>query len=74
MILGLVFFKITAFIVVRNIDDIHIYNRAINSDEVKALYDGNITQTITITSNNSVPCGGDNIEFTANGGSLTSKY
>ena len=57
-----------------SIDDIHIYNRAINSDEVKALYDGNIPQTITITSNNSAPCGGDNIEFTANGGSLTSKY
>jgi hypothetical protein len=57
-----------------NIDDVHIYNRAINADEVKALYNGNTSQTITITSNNSAPCGGDNIIFTANGGFATSKY
>jgi hypothetical protein len=57
-----------------NIDDVHIYNRAINADEVKALYDGNTPQTITITSNNSAPCGGDKITFTANGATNTSKY
>jgi hypothetical protein len=57
-----------------NIDDIHLYNRAINADEIKALYDGNTPQTITITSNNSAPCGGDKITFTANGATNTSKY
>ena len=57
-----------------SLDDIHLYNRAINAAEVKALYDGNTPQTITITSNNAAPCGGENIIFTANGGSITSKY
>lgn len=56
------------------LDDIHLYNRALNADEVRALHDGNTPQTITITSNNLTPCGGDNILFTANGGSITSKY
>ncbi|MEY4538526.1 MAG: hypothetical protein RLZZ306_283 [Bacteroidota bacterium] len=57
-----------------SLDDIHLYNRAINADEVKALYDGNTSQVITITSNKSAICGGDNIIFTANGATNTSKY
>jgi hypothetical protein len=57
-----------------SLDDIHIYNRAINADEAKALYDGNTPQTITIASNNPTPCGGDKITFTANGATNTSKY
>jgi hypothetical protein len=55
-------------------DDIHLYNRAINADEAKALYDGNTPQTITIASNNPTPCGGDKITFTANGATNTAKY
>lgn len=57
-----------------SLDDIHLYNRPINADEVKALYDGNTPQNITITSNNASPCGGENIIFTANGGVSSSKY
>ncbi len=57
-----------------SIDDVHIYNRVINADEVKALFDGNTPQAITISSNNSAPCGGDNIIFTANGTTNTAKY
>ena len=56
------------------IDDIHIYKRVLNADEVKALYDGNPTQSITISTNNPSPCGGDKITFTANGATNTSKY
>ncbi|MEY4538527.1 MAG: hypothetical protein RLZZ306_284 [Bacteroidota bacterium] len=57
-----------------SLDDIHIYNRPLNADEVKALYDGSSPQTITISANNSTPCGGDKITFTANGTTNTSKY
>jgi gliding motility-associated-like protein len=57
-----------------SLDDIHIYNRAITADEVKALYDGNTAQTITISADNLIPCGGDKIIFTANGGTNTAKY
>jgi gliding motility-associated-like protein len=57
-----------------SLDDIHLYNRAINAAEVKALYDGNTPQTITISASNSAPCGGDKITFTANGSTNTSKY
>jgi hypothetical protein len=57
-----------------SLDDIHIYNRAITAAEVKALYDGNSAPTITITANNSAPCGGDKITFVANGATNTSKY
>ncbi|MEA5459174.1 LamG domain-containing protein [Arcicella sp. LKC2W] len=53
------------------IDDIHIYNRPLTADEVTALFDGNI---ISITANQSAPCGGDQIIFTANGTSPTAKY
>ncbi|MDZ7897012.1 MAG: gliding motility-associated C-terminal domain-containing protein [Arcicella sp.] len=56
------------------IDDIHIYNRPLNAAEVKALYDDNSAQTITITADKSAPCGGDKIAFTANGANNTSKY
>jgi gliding motility-associated-like protein len=56
------------------IDDIHLYNRPLNAAEVKALYDGNPAQTITIAASNPVPCGGDKITFTANGATNTSKY
>jgi gliding motility-associated-like protein len=56
------------------IDDVHIYNRPLTAAEVKALYDGNSAQTITITADKSVPCGGDKITFTANGTTNTSKY
>jgi hypothetical protein len=57
-----------------SLDDIHLYNRPLNADEVKALYDGSTPQTITINSNISYPCGGDNITFTANGATNASKY
>lgn len=53
------------------VDDIHIYNRPLTADEVTALFDGNI---ISITANQSAPCGGDQIIFTANGTSPTAKY
>jgi gliding motility-associated-like protein len=56
------------------IDDIHIYNRPLSAAEVKALYDGNNPQNITITTNKANPCGGDKITFTANGATNTSKY
>ncbi len=56
------------------LDDLHLYNRPLTADEVKALYDGNAPQTITISSNNSAPCGGDKITYTANGATNTSKY
>lgn len=56
------------------VDDIHLYNRPLNAAEVKALYDGDTPQTISITSNSASPCGGDKITFTANGGSATSTY
>ena len=57
-----------------NIDDVHIYKRALNANEVKALFDGNTAPTITITTDKSAPCGGDKITFTANGATNTSKY
>lgn len=57
-----------------SLDDIHLYNRPLNAQEVKVLYDGNTAQTITITASNSVPCGGDKITFTANGATNTSKF
>jgi gliding motility-associated-like protein len=57
-----------------NIDDVHIYKRALNAEEVKALFDGNSGQKITISNNKSNPCGGDKITFTANGATNTSKY
>ena len=57
-----------------NIDDIHLYNRPLNANEVKALYEGNTAQSISITSNTPTPCGGDKIAFTANGATNTSKY
>jgi gliding motility-associated-like protein len=57
-----------------NIDDVHIYKRALNADEVKALFEGNSGQNITISTNKSNPCGGDKITFTANGATNTSKY
>jgi hypothetical protein len=53
------------------VDDVHIYNRPLNAAEVKALFDGNI---ISITANQSAPCGGNQIIFTANGTSPTAKY
>ena len=56
------------------IDDLHLYNRPLNAAEVKALYDGNSPQTITISASNSAPCGGDKITFTANGATNTSKH
>ncbi|MES2517131.1 MAG: gliding motility-associated C-terminal domain-containing protein [Bacteroidota bacterium] len=56
------------------IDDIHIYNRAITADEVKALYNGITPNPITITSNKSNPCGGDKITFTADGATSSSKF
>jgi gliding motility-associated-like protein len=56
------------------LDDIHLYNRPLNADEVKALYNGNPTQPITISSSNPAPCGGDKITFTANGATNTSKF
>jgi hypothetical protein len=56
------------------LDDIHLYNRAINADEVKALYDGNTPQIVTISPNNPDPCGGEKISFTANGATISSKY
>jgi len=56
------------------VDDLHIYNRSITADEVKALYDGNTAQTIMITTSNSAPCGGDKITFRANGTTNTAKY
>ena len=46
----------------------------LNAAEVKALYDGNPNQTITISSNTTTPCGGDKITFTANGAINTAKY
>lgn len=57
-----------------NIDDVHIYKRALNADEVKALFDDNLGQNITISTNKSNPCGGDKITFTVNGATNTSKY
>jgi hypothetical protein len=57
-----------------SLDDIHLYNRAINADEVKALYELNTPQTITISTNNTSPCGGDQIILTANGTTNTSSY
>ncbi len=57
-----------------NIDDVHIYKRALNADEVKALYDGNNPQNITISVNKPTPCGGDKVTFTASGATNTSKY
>ena len=56
------------------IDDIHLYNRPLNANEVKALFDGNSASTITITADKTAPCGGDKIAFTANGASGTAKY
>ena len=56
------------------IDDIHLYNRPLNANEVKALFDGNTASTITITANKNAPCEGDKITFTANGASATAKY
>jgi hypothetical protein len=56
------------------IDDIHIYNRPLNAAEVKALYEGNNAATITINADKVVPCGGDNIIFTATGASSTAQY
>jgi hypothetical protein len=57
------------------VDDLHIYNRPITADEVKALYDSNNTSpTITISASNPAPCGGDKITFTANGAITTAKY
>jgi gliding motility-associated-like protein len=56
------------------IDDIHIYNRPLNEDEIKALYNGISPVPITITASNPTPCGGDKITFTANGAANTSKY
>ena len=53
------------------VDDIHIYNRPLNAPEVKALFDGNI---ISITANQSTPCGGNQIIFTANGATASAKY
>lgn len=53
------------------IDDIHIYDRAIDASEVKALFDGNM---ISITANQSAPCGGNQIIFTANGATASAKY
>ncbi len=57
-----------------NIDDIHLYNRPLNANEVKALYEGNTAQTITISTNKPNPCGGEKITFKANGATNTSKY
>jgi gliding motility-associated-like protein len=57
-----------------NIDDVHIYKRALTAAEVKALYEGNPTQTVTISANNPAPCGGDKITFIANGATNASKY
>ncbi|MCU0468850.1 MAG: metal-binding protein ZinT [Arcicella sp.] len=45
-----------------------------NAAEVKALYDGNNVATITINANKVVPCGGDNVTFTATGASSTAQY
>ena len=56
------------------LDDIHLYNRPLNANEVKALYEGNAAQTITISTNNPNPCGGEKITLTANGATSTSKY
>jgi gliding motility-associated-like protein len=56
------------------IDDIHIYNRPLTDDEVKALYNGITPNSITIISNKSNPCGGDKITFTANGATSSSKF
>jgi gliding motility-associated-like protein len=56
------------------LDDIHIYNRPLTAAEVKALYDGNSPQNVTISTNKAAPCGGDKITFTANGATNTSKY
>jgi hypothetical protein len=56
------------------IDDVHIYNRPLDAAEIRALYDGNTSSTITITSDKVAPCGGDNITFTANGASSTTQY
>ena len=57
-----------------SLDDIHLYNRPLNAAEVKALYEGNPSQKITISAGNSTPCGGDKIAFSANGTTGTSKY
>ncbi len=57
------------------VDDLHIYNRPITADEVKALYESNNTSpTITISASNPTPCGGDKITFTANGAITIAKY
>ena len=56
------------------LDDIHLYNRPLTAIEVKSLYDGNTAQTITISTNNPNPCGGEKITLTANGATNTSKY
>ncbi|MGL4629883.1 MAG: LamG domain-containing protein, partial [Leadbetterella sp.] len=57
-----------------SIDDMHFYNRAINAAEVKALYEGDPQQNITISLNKSVVCGGDSINFVVNGVTTASKY
>ncbi len=57
------------------VDDLHIYNRPITADEVKALYDGTpSTQTVSIFASTPTPCGGDKVAFTVNGATNTSKY
>ena len=57
-----------------SLDDIHLYNRPLNANEVKALFDGNTVSPVTITADKLAPCGGDKVTFTANGASGTAKY
>jgi gliding motility-associated-like protein len=50
------------------IDDIHLYDRAINQSEVDELFKGISTikpEHLTLTQNNPSPCGGDAIQVTA---------
>ena len=56
------------------VDDIHVYNRPLNENEIQALYKGSSNNSISINTSSTKLCNTDPIEFQALGGSPSSTY
>jgi gliding motility-associated-like protein len=56
------------------IDDIHLYNRPLNKEEIQALYKDVSSNLPTITSSNNNPCMGEKLLFTVNGSTSNAKF
>lgn len=56
------------------VDDVHIYDRVLNSFEIKKLFEGEKPPEIEMTINNKTPCGGDIVQFNIKGASEKANF